>query len=106
MSSGFSARQGARFALDYFRLRSAVREGWRDQFPMELVDDRGLPDAGISGYEHELRRAASDHPLERSAQAADLPLPPTQPLRDREAVEGIMRSERERVDPTLRLPFR
>src|ERR1700730_18269667 len=72
---------------------------------MELVDDRGLPDAGISGYEHELRRAASDHPLERSAQAADLPLPPTQPLRDREAVRGIMRSDRERVDPTLRLPF-
>lgn len=90
MSSGFSARQGARFALDYFRLRSAVREGWRDQFPMEFVDDRGLPDAGYP---------------DTSTSSADLPLPPTQLLRDREAVGGIMRSERERVDPTLR-PFR
>jgi hypothetical protein len=45
----------------------------------------------------------------RSNEARRLPIslsPPTQPLRDREAVGGIMRSERERVDPTLRLPFR
>ena len=45
---------------------------------VQLVDHRGLADAGIAGDQDQFGRAARHHPLERGAQRADFRLAPIQ----------------------------
>src|SRR5689334_18335189 len=42
------------------------------QHLVELIDDGGFPDAGISGDQHQFRRAVLDDAIERSDQGLDL----------------------------------
>src|SRR6185503_16527672 len=77
----------------------------RDQFLMELIYERGLPNAGVSGYDDQLGRAAGDDPLEGREQGTHFALPPIQPLRHHEPVGDVLCPKQERVDVTLRLPF-
>ena len=51
--------------------------GWNKHF-MELIDDRGLANAGISGDEHQLRRAARDDAIEGGKQGIDFACSPVQ----------------------------
>ena len=68
----------------------------RDEHLVQLVDDRGLADAGIAGHEHELRRAARHDPVEGGEQRVDLALAPVELLRDQQPVRHVVRAERER----------
>ena len=43
---------------------------------MELIDDGGLADTGVSRNEHQLRRAALDDAIEGGEQGLDLARPP------------------------------
>src|SRR6266403_2621888 len=76
----------------------------RYEYPVQLVHHRGLADAGIAGQEHEFRCTVGHNPVKRSEQSLDLALPPIQSLRDHEPVRGVLCAERERVDPSERLP--
>src|SRR5258708_8092489 len=76
----------------------------RYEYPVQLVHHRGLADAGIAGHEHEFRCTVGHDPVKRSEQSRDLALPPIQPLRDHEPVRRVLCAERERVDPSERLP--
>src|SRR5882724_2192327 len=58
----------------------------RHELLVQLIDERGFSDAGISGHEHELRRALIDHPIERREQRPDLRLASVQLLRNHEPV--------------------
>jgi hypothetical protein len=59
---------------------------WRNKDPVQLVHDGGFADAGITGYEHELRRAVRHDTVEGREQRVDLALPPVQLLRDQQPV--------------------
>ena len=73
---------------------------------MQLVHDRGFADPGIAGDEHELGGAVGDDTVEGPQQAADLALPPIEPLRDQHSIRRIPGSQRERLDLAGRFPFR
>ena len=73
---------------------------------MELVDNRGLADARVSGNEHELWRPASDDAIERREQSVELVVTPVQLLGNYEAIRRVIRTGREQVDSSLRLPLR
>src|SRR5580704_11249854 len=73
---------------------------------MQLINDGGLADAGITGYEHELGCTLSHDPIERREQNIDLALPPVQLLWDQKSVRGVVGAQREWGDAAMRLPFR
>src|SRR5260370_5921050 len=74
------------------------------EHPVQLVHHRGLADAGIARHEHEFRCTIGHDPVKGSEQSLDLALPPIQPLRDHELVRRVLCADRERVDPSERLP--
>src|SRR6516165_9002163 len=45
------------------------------QHLVQFIDDRGFADAGIAGDQHQLKRAATNYPIDRGDQGADLVLP-------------------------------
>ncbi len=65
---------------------------------VELVHDRGFPDAGITGHQYQLRRAMRCYVFESLEQAADLKVPPVYLLRDQKLIRNIVNSDRERRD--------
>ena len=71
---------------------------------MQLVDDGGLADAGISGDEHQLRRATRDDAVEGCEQGVDRACSPVQCLGNQEPVWRVVRTQGERIDPPPQLP--
>src|SRR5262249_12646151 len=65
-------------ALVLIELARGEEPAWRNKHPMQLIDDRGFPDAGISGDHHQLRRAALDDAIEGGQQGLDLARSPVQ----------------------------
>src|SRR5215831_5532145 len=59
-------------ALVLIELARGEEPAWWNKHPMELVDNRGFPDAGIAGDHHQLRRAALDDAIEGGHQGLDL----------------------------------
>ena len=55
---------------------------------MQLIDDRRLADAGISGHQYQLRYSAGDDTLESAEQRFDFPLTAVQHSTDRMADTG------------------
>src|SRR3984885_10747535 len=76
----------------------------RDERLVQLVDDGGLADAGISRDQDQLRRAAPDDAIERGEQGFDLALSPVQQLWNQEAVRIVVLAEAEVFDPALLFP--
>src|SRR6202521_2190634 len=76
----------------------------RYEHPVQLVHYRGLADAGIARHKHEFRGAVGHYPVKGREQSLDLALPAVQPFRDHEPVRRVLCAERERVDPSERLP--
>jgi hypothetical protein len=72
---------------------------------VELIDDRGLADAGVSGDEHQFGPAARDDAIERGEEGVDLTVPPIQLLGDHQAIRSVMDAGREVVDASLELPL-
>ena len=93
-------------ALVLVELAGCKQAAGRDERLVELVHDRRLADAGVSGDQHQLRPAARDDAIERGEQGVDLTVPPVQLLGDHEAIRNVMRAGREVVDASLGLPLR
>ena len=77
----------------------------RHQHLVQLIDDRGLADAGIAGDQHQLRRAALDDAIEGGEQGRDLARSPVKLLGDQQPVGRVVFAERKVVDAALTLPF-
>ena len=65
-------RDVALVLVELARCKQAAR---RDERLVELVHDRRLADAGVSGDQHQLRPAARDDAIERGEQGVDLTRP-------------------------------
>ena len=102
---GLSQRRIRNIALVLVELSRCEQAARRNQHLVQLVDDRGLADPGISGDEHQLRPAALDDAVERGEQGVDLARPAVQFFWDQEPVRGVVLPEREFVDPAPGLPF-
>src|SRR5262249_46724460 len=72
---------------------------------MELIDDGGLADTGISRNEHQLRPAAGYDAIEGGEQGLDLACTPVQFLGDHQPVRRVVLTKREFVDAAPRFPF-
>src|ERR1700730_6909120 len=72
---------------------------------MELIDNRRLADAGISGDEHQLRPATSQDALEGGEQRIDLVRPPVQFLGNQDPIWRVMFAQRELVNAALSFPL-
>src|SRR5215510_12067715 len=73
---------------------------------MEFIDDGRLTDTGISGNEHQLRRAALYDTIEATEQCLDFTLAAVEFLRNQKAVGRVVLAKLEFVDVALSLPFR
>ena len=93
-------------ALVLVKLACGEKTARRNQHLMQLVHDRRLADARISGYQHELGGSLRHHSIERCEQRIDFALPPVQLLGYQQLVRQVVRAEREWIDATLRLPLR
>ena len=62
-------------ALVLVELAGCKQAARRDERLVELVDDRGLADAGVAGDQHQLRPAARDDAIEGGEQGVDLARP-------------------------------
>jgi hypothetical protein len=71
---------------------------------MELIDDGGLADPGISGDEHQLWRTARYDALKGGKQSIDLGCAPIQFLRNQQPVWGVVFAQGELVDASLSFP--
>src|SRR5260370_493930 len=83
---GLGQRRIGDVTLVLVELAGSKEAARRHQSLVQLIDERGLSDTGISGHEHELRRALIDHPIERRDQRPDLPLASGQLLTNHESV--------------------
>src|SRR6516225_4599882 len=72
---------------------------------MEFIDDGRFADTRISGNEHQLWMAASDHAVERGEQSIDLARSPIQFFWNQEPVWDVVLPKREFVDSTVIFPF-
>ena len=100
-------RQGriGNVALVLVELAGGEQPARRHEHLVQLIDDRGLADAGIAGDQHQLRRAAPDDAVEGGEQGLDLARSPVQLLGDQQPVGRVVFAEREVVDAALALPF-
>ena len=85
-------------ALVLVELAGREQAARRDQRLVQLVDHRGLADAGIAGHQHELGCAVAHHPVEGREQRVDLALAAVELLRDQQPVRHVVRAEREWLD--------
>src|SRR5579864_9443799 len=72
---------------------------------MELVDDGGLADAGVSGNEHQLRSAAGDDAVESSEEGLNFRCSPVQFFGNQQPVWRVLFAERKFIDPAAPFPF-
>jgi len=73
---------------------------------VQLIDHRGLADAGIAGHEHKFRGALVHNSVESCDQRLDLALPAVELLQDQKPVRYVATAKRKWLDPAIRLPFR
>ena len=72
---------------------------------MQLIHNRGLADARVSGNQNQLGPAAGCDAFERSEQDIDFGFPPVQFLWNQQPIRCVMLAQREFIDALLRLPF-
>jgi hypothetical protein len=82
-------------ALVLVELAGGEEPAWRNKHLVQLVDHGGFADAGISGYEHELRGPLRQDPVERCEQYIDFALSPVQFSRDQQSIWRIVGTQRE-----------
>ena len=102
---GLRQRRIRDVALVLVELAGGEQPARRHQHLVQLIDDRGLADAGIAGDQHQLRRAALDDAVEGGEQGLDLARPPVQFLGDQQPVGRVVLAEREVVDAAAGFPF-
>jgi hypothetical protein len=72
---------------------------------LQLVDNRGLANAGITRNEDQLGEAALDDPIERGEQGFDLVPTPIKYLGDDQPVRCVPLAKLKIVDVMFRVPF-
>src|SRR5215471_17711001 len=72
---------------------------------MELIDNRGLANAGVSRNEHQLRSAAGYHPLEGGQQGVDFGCSSVQFLGNQQPVRRVVFTKQKFVDAVLPFPL-
>src|SRR5215831_7373183 len=72
---------------------------------MELIDDGGLPDAGVAGNENEFRPATGYNTVERGEQGIDFRFSSVQFLGNQQSVWRVLFAQWEFVDAMMRFPF-
>src|SRR6267143_6147576 len=72
---------------------------------MKFIDDRGFAYAGISGDQHQLRRAAVDYAVEAGEQGLYLAPPSVQLLGKQQPIGRVVFAKRKGVDAPFTLPF-
>src|ERR1700733_7688018 len=72
---------------------------------VQLIDDRGFSNAGISRDEHQFRRAALDHAVEGREQDVGLAFPAVQLLGYQQPIGGVMLAKRELHDVPVSVPL-
>src|ERR1700728_1476037 len=72
---------------------------------VELIDDCGFADAGVSGDQHQFRSATANDAVESGEQSVNLAVPPVQLLGDHEAIRSVMSAWCEVIDASLGLPL-
>ncbi len=88
-------------ALVLVELARGEQAARRHQRLVQLVDDGGLADAGISRHEHEFRGALSHNSVESCSQRLNLALPAVEFLRDQQPVRPIVLAKRKPVDAAI-----
>jgi len=71
---------------------------------VQLIDDRRLPDAGMSRDEHQPRCAAGDDLVEGGEQRSDLALASVQSLWHEQPIGAVLLAQRKLVDGVSGLP--
>src|SRR5260370_4448869 len=72
---------------------------------MKLIDDRGFADAGISGDQHQLRRAVVDYAIKAGEQGLYLARPSVQFLGKQQPIGRVVFAKRKGVNAPFLLPF-
>src|SRR5260370_18063794 len=72
---------------------------------MELIDDGGLADTGVSGNEHQLRSAAGDDAVESSEEGLNFRCSPVQFFGNQQPVWCVVFAKRKLINPAPRFPF-
>src|SRR3954462_2584735 len=73
---------------------------------VQLIDDRGLADTGISGDQHQLWYTGLDDAIEAGKQRGDLTISSVQLFGDEQPVRRVQQAERKVIDTAARFPFR
>src|SRR5215470_14493473 len=73
--------------IELARCKEATR---RNQWFVQLIDDRGFADSGIAGNQHQLRPAAGYDTIKRSEQDLDLARSPVQFFRDYQPILSVV----------------
>src|SRR5208283_5244663 len=77
----------------------------RDERLVQLVDDRGFADAGVTRDQNQLGRAARDDAVEGGEQGLDLALPAVELFRDQQPIGSVALAKREGLDAPVAFPF-
>src|SRR5229473_3016912 len=72
---------------------------------MELIDNGGFADAGVTRDKHELRPVAGYNAVKGSEQGVDFRFSPVQFLWDQQSVGRVLFAKWELVDAVVRFPF-
>src|SRR5713101_4396702 len=72
---------------------------------MKFIDDRGFADAGISGDQHQLRRAVVDYAVKAGEQGLYLARPSVQLLGKQQPIGRVVFAKRKGIDAPFSLPF-
>ena len=102
---GLRQRRVGNAALVLIEFAGGKESTRQNQHPVQFVDHRGFADPGISGDQHEFRRAPLDDAVEGGQQGLDLARPSVQLLGDQEAIRRVLLAERKGFDAPLTLPF-
>src|SRR5215470_7992704 len=92
-------------AFVLIELAGSEKAARRYQHRLQLVDDRGLADAGISRHQDQFRTGAFYDAIKGGKQGPDLALPPVKFLGDQQPVGRVAFGEWKVVNPALRPPF-
>src|SRR6516165_6276447 len=92
-------------AFVLIELAGSEKAARRDQHRLQLVDDRGLADAGIARDQDQFRGATLDDAIEGGEQGLGLALPSVEFLGDQQPVGRVAFAEWKVVNPVQRLPF-
>src|SRR6185437_6394396 len=92
-------------ALVLVELARCKKAAWRHQGLMELIDDGGLADTGVSGNEHQLRPTAGYDAIKGSEQSINLSISSVQFLGNQQMVWRVVFGKREFVDTAPSFPI-